>query len=324
MVSFATKIHLSLTSEKLTGRVVSTTGTWNRVYATDYREYECSVKGRFKVESGLNATHPVTVGDHVIFEPEGRASRGVIDEIYDRKNYMIRKSPRKPGHVHIVAANVDQAAVVATVAYPRVKQGFIDRFLVTAQAYDIQPLIILNKDDCYSDKQKANRDAWAELYRGLGYQVCITSAESGLGLEALREQLYGTTTLMNGHSGVGKSTLLNALYPHLNLREGGVSKTTQKGQHTTTFSRMYPVDGEQTYIIDTPGIKEFGLVGFEAYEISHFFPEMAPYLNACKFNNCTHVHEPGCAVKKALEAGKIDQNRYDSYIRIVQSLEKVS
>lgn len=311
-----------MTDKQLTGRVVSTTGTWNRVYASDNLAYECSVRGRFKVEAGLNATHPVTVGDVVTLSPENKANRGVIEAIHERKNYLVRESPRKPGLVHIIAANIDQAAVVATVDYPRVKAGFIDRFLVTAEAYDIKPLIIINKDDCYGPKLQAKRDEWMSLYQNLGYEVLLTSAETGHGLSDLKAKLHGCITLINGHSGVGKSTLLNALYPDLNLRIEGVSKATHKGKHTTTFSRMYPVEGEQTYIIDTPGIKEFGLVGFELYEISHFFPEMVAYLDDCKFNNCLHYQEPDCAVKKALEEGYIDENRYNSYLRIIESLSK--
>ncbi len=306
----------------LTGRVVSTTGTWNRVAIHEGAEYECSVRGRFKVESGLNATHPVTVGDLVDFTPESQSARGVIEAIQPRQNYLVRESPRKPGKVHIIAANIDQAAVVATVDYPRVKQGFIDRFLVTAEAYDIQPLLILNKDDCYGPKLQAKRDYWEALYQGLGYPVLLTSAKNGKGLDDLKKRLEGQTTLVNGHSGVGKSSLLNALYPDLSLKTAEVSKATHKGKHSTTFSRLYTVDDEQTAIIDTPGIKEFGLVGFEPYEISHFFPEMRPYIPNCKFNNCLHNQEPGCGVKQALADGVIDQQRYESYIRIIESLSE--
>jgi ribosome biogenesis GTPase len=309
-----------LNKAKLSGRVVSTTGTWNRVATRDKKEYECSVRGRFKVSSGLNATHPVAVGDKVYFTPEEKGKRGVIEEIEERKNYLIRASPRKPGKVHIIAANIDQAAVVATVDYPRVKQGFIDRFLVTAEAYDIQPLIVLNKNDCYGPKLQAKRDHWLALYRKLGYPVVLTSAENQKGLDELQSYLHNRTTLVNGHSGVGKSTLLNTIYPDLNLKTADISKTTHKGKHTTTFSRMHAVDNDRTFIIDTPGIKEFGLVGFEAYEIGHFFPEMREYLTDCKFNNCLHAQEPGCAVKQAVEEGEIDQTRYESYLRIIERL----
>ncbi len=313
-----------MTQQERKGKVISTTGTWNWVQTADGKVFECSVRGRFKVASGLNATHPVAVGDMVVFTPEHKGQRGVITDIAERDNYLIRESPRKPGKVHVIAANLDQAAVVVTVDYPRVKQGFIDRFLVTAEAYDIQPMLIINKTDCYGPKLQAKCDQWLALYQGLGYPVFLTSAETGNGFKDLKAYLTEKTTLLNGHSGVGKSTLLNALYPELNLKTADISKTTHKGKHTTTFSRLYPVEEGQTHLIDTPGIKEFGLVGFEAYEISHCFPEMREYLPNCKFNNCLHDAEPGCAVKAALSKGFINAERYNSYLRIIASLRNDS
>ena len=306
--------------ESIRGRVVVTTGTWNTVYGEDGKFYECSVRGKFKVQEGLNATNPIAVGDVVQFEMKSTGDRGVIFDIEDRKNYLVRQSPKKPSKVHVIATNLDQALVVFTLDYPRVKQGFIDRFLVTAEAYDIKPLIIINKNDLYDEKLSQKRDHLVSLYRSLGYAVFCVSAETGYQLPGLKQQLEGQVSLITGPSGVGKSSLMNALYEDLHIKTATVSKATHKGKHITTFPRMYPLPNN-TFVIDTPGIKEFGLVGFELYEISHFFPEMEAYLDDCKFNNCLHINEPGCAVKAAVEEEGINQERYESYKRIVESLD---
>ena len=302
----------------LSGRVIRTTGQWNTVLGEDEQYYECKVRGKFRVQEQLNATNPIAVGDMVDFEVESKDQRGTIHAIAERRNYLIRESPRKPSHVHILAANLDHAVVVITIDYPVVKQGFVDRFLVTAEAYDIKPLIVINKNELYTGKKAEKRDSLTQLYQDLGYDTFLVSADKKQGLEQLKEALQGSTSLINGPSGVGKSTLLNAMYG-LKIKTASISKATHKGKHITTFPRMYPLP-RNTFIIDSPGIKEFGLVGFEPYEISHFFPEMLPYLENCKFNNCLHLNEPGCAVKAGLEDGLINRDRYESYQRIVESL----
>lgn len=303
------------------GRIIKTTGSWHTIVAENGQYYDCKVRGKFRVKSGLKVTNPVAVGDWVKFQPEAEEGKGVIEELEDRSNYLIRQSPKKPTKVHVVAANIDNLVIVVTIAYPRIKQGFIDRLLVTAQAYDVHPVIVINKNDTYSDKEVKKRDEISHLYNSLGYELHQVSAFTGEGINQLKIQLQGSTNLLTGHSGVGKSALLNTMFSGMRLPTKSVSHVTGKGKHTTTFSQMLSLN-ENTYVIDTPGIKEFGLVGFDYYEISHFFPDMLAYLDDCKFNNCLHIQEPGCAVKKAVEDGQIDQHRYETYCRIIESLEE--
>lgn len=300
------------------GRVLSTTGTWNSVLGEDEHYYQCSIRGKFKIQESLNASNPIAVGDLVRFELTDKGNKGVIVGIDERRNYLIRQSPKQSSQVHVIAANIDQAICVVTLNYPRVKQGFLDRFLVTAHAYDIEPLIVVNKNDLYTGKLREKRDELAQVYRDIGYTVTFVSAQTGGDLSVLKNQMAGKTNLITGLSGVGKSSLLNAIYG-LQVKTDTVSNATGKGKHITSFSKMYPLPNN-TYVIDTPGIKEFGLIGFELYEISHFFPEMEPYLDNCQFNNCLHISEPGCAVKTALDEGAITKQRYNSYQRIIESL----
>ncbi len=309
-----------MTAKTKSGLVISTTGTWNLVYGMDSIYYECGVRGKFRINEGLNATNPVAVGDKVYFELKPNGQRGVIYAIEERDNFLIRQSPKKPSKVHVLAANIDLAIMVFTIDFPRVKPGFLDRFLVTADAYDITPAIVINKNDAYSGKLKEKRDALIALYKNLGYEVYLISAADKKGLSALRDRMEAKKTLVTGPSGVGKSTLLNALYG-LRIKTAPISKATSKGKHITTFPRMYPLP-KNTFVIDTPGIKEFGLVGFELYEISHFFPEMVNYLDDCKFSNCLHLNEPECAVKKALANGEIQEERYERYKRLLESLSE--
>ena len=297
------------------GVVVKSTGSWYLVRELDGGKlYDCRIKGKFRV-AGIKSTNPLAVGDFVSFEPEEKdEGQGIIDGIEERKNYVIRKSVNLSKRVHIIAANMDQALLVTTLAQPTTSTGFMDRFLSTAEAYNIPTIIVFNKCDLYdSEEIRSDLDYRKEVYSAIGYHCLETSATKGEGLAELGSLLKGKTTLLSGHSGVGKSTLINAIEPCLNLRTGAVSSSHNKGQHTTTFAEMHPLQmgGD---IIDTPGIKGFGLVNMEDTDLSHFFPEIFSISKECKFHNCKHINEPQCAVKIALDEHKIAPTRYESYL----------
>ena len=297
------------------GVVVKSTGSWYLVRELDRGKlYDCRIKGKFRV-AGIKSTNPLAVGDFVSFEPEEKdEGQGIIDGIEDRKNYIIRKSVNLSKRVHIIAANMDQALLVTTLAQPVTSTGFMDRFLSTAEAYNIPTIIVFNKCDLYdSEEIRSELDYRKSVYSAIGYQCLETSATEGEGLAELASLLKVKTTLLSGHSGVGKSTLINAIEPSLNLRTGAVSSSHNKGQHTTTFAEMHPLKmgGD---IIDTPGIKGFGLVNMEDTDLSHFFPEIFTISKECKFHNCKHINEPQCAVKIALDEHKIAPTRYESYL----------
>ena len=297
------------------GVVVKSTGSWYLVRELDRGKlYDCRIKGKFRV-AGIKSTNPLAVGDFVSFEPEEKdEGQGIIDGIEDRKNYIIRKSVNLSKRVHIIAANMDQALLVTTLAQPATSTGFIDRFLSTAEAYNIPTIIVFNKSDLYdSEEIRSELDYRKAVYSAIGYHCLETSATKGEGLAELASLLKGKTTLLSGHSGVGKSTLINAIESSLNLRTGAVSSSHNKGQHTTTFAEMHPLKmgGD---IIDTPGIKGFGLVNMEDTDLSHFFPEIFTISKECKFHNCKHINEPQCAVKIALDEHKIAPTRYESYL----------
>ncbi len=297
------------------GVVVKSTGSWYLVRELDRGKlYDCRIKGKFRV-AGIKSTNPLAVGDFVSFEPEEKdEGQGIIDGIEDRKNYIIRKSVNLSKRVHIIAANMDQALLVTTLAQPATSTGFTDRFLSTAEAYNIPTIIVFNKCDLYdSEEIKSELDYRKAVYSAIGYHCLETSATEGEGLAELASLLKGKTTLLSGHSGVGKSTLINAIESSLNLRTGAVSSSHNKGQHTTTFAEMHPLKmgGD---IIDTPGIKGFGLVNMEDTDLSHFFPEIFTISKECKFHNCKHINEPQCAVKIALDEHKIAPTRYESYL----------
>ena len=250
---------------------------------------------------------------------------GTIAEVHDRRNYIVRRATKLSKQTHVIAANIDRLCIVATLAFPRTSTGFIDRLLVTAEAYHIPACIIFNKIDLYDDGLKELHNELKEIYGRAGYTVYGVSALHGTGLDSVRSMMGGQTTLFCGHSGVGKSALLNALVPGLELRVGEVSDWSLKGKHTTTFAEMFSVDKNvpsPTYLIDTPGIKEFGMVDFKPAELSHFFPEMRAGLQGCRFANCTHRHEPHCAVKKAVEEGSISEERYNNYLGIFDQVEQ--
>jgi ribosome biogenesis GTPase len=304
----------------MTGRVYKSTGSWYLVKEASGAFLQARIKGRFKIDD-ITSTNPIAVGDLVDLEmgEEGEKTY-TITHIHDRKNYVNRRSPAHKHQHHIIASNLDQSLLVATLREPRTSQGFVDRFLVACEAYHVPAIIVLNKSDIYKKKDLEVCAEWRQVYEAVGYTILLASSETGEGLDALKELLKGKITLMSGHSGVGKSTLINALMPELALRTSEVSGWSGKGMHTTTFAEMFdlPFGGQ---IIDTPGMREFGIVDISRQELSHYFPEMRALLSQCQFNNCLHVNEPGCAVKEAAAEGVIPLERYHSYGAILESIE---
>ncbi len=303
----------------MTGLVLRSTGSWYEVLDEESQEiWKCRLKGRFK-HLDLKTTNPIAVGDKVEMEAEpGAEDRATITEIHTRDNFIARRSVHKTGHTHILAANLDQAVLVATLTFPKTSLGFIDRFLVTTESFRIPTLIVFNKQDLLGVEWKEVQEELTHMYVSIGYPCILTDALSGEGLEELYDRLKGKKSLLSGHSGVGKSTLMNKLYPGLDLKTQEVSTYANKGVHTTTFAEMHCC-GEDTYIIDSPGIKELGLAGIGPEEISHYFPEMRDLLNTCRFHNCLHVEEPGCSVKEAVSDGEISITRYESYLSMLSN-----
>jgi len=299
------------------GVVVKSTGSWYQVKTQEGHLIQCRIKGKFRLE-GIKHTNPIAVGDFVEYEIENNNEQNtaVIHKIYDRKNYIIRKSSNLSKQTHIIASNIDQALLVAALVQPQTSLGFIDRFIMTAEAYHIPTIIVFNKSDLYEGALKDILNETMSIYQNIGYTCFETSVVSGQNTDKLKSILKDKTTLVAGHSGVGKSSLLNHISPGLNLKTGDISNFSQKGTHTTTFAEMFELSFRGS-IIDTPGIKEFGIVDFNESEISHYFKEMRPYITQCRFNNCKHLNEPGCAVKEAVENGKIAQERFDSYMNIL-------
>ena len=301
------------------GLVTKTTGKWYKVLANDKTLYDCRLRGNFRMH-GLKTTNPIAVGDYVHFEIQQTDGTGLITAVDDRRNCIIRRATKLSKQTHIIAANLDQACLVVTLGFPRTSTGFIDRFLVTAEAYHISTILVFNKIDLYDDELWDYQKDFASVYQNAGYKCLEVSATQKQNIDQLKELISGKTTLFSGHSGVGKSALLNAISPNLGLKVSDVSMFSLKGKHTTTFAELFPF-GEDGYIIDTPGIKEFGMVDFSKEEVSHFFPEMREVLHNCKFSNCTHEHEPGCAVKNAVENGLIAESRYQNYLNIIHGEE---
>lgn len=300
----------------MNGLVIKNTGSWYVVCTDDGTEYNCKIKGNFRLK-GIRTTNPVAVGDRVEISPtpDGTA---FITAIEPRRNYIIRKASNLSKEAHIIAANIDQSFLVVSLAHPATSTTFIDRFLATAEAYRVPAIIVINKIDLLTDETDQELlDAVTYLYRSIGYQVLHTSAKTGQGIEELRSLLNGKVSLMSGNSGVGKSSLINALLPGLDLRTATVSTSHDTGMHTTTFSQMFPLPGGG-YIIDTPGVKGFGTIDFDTNEVAHFFPEIFKTGAECRYGNCTHTHEPGCAVLAALDDNRIAQSRYASYLSILQ------
>lgn len=298
------------------GKVIRSTGSWYVVKTEDGRQVDCRVKGKFRQDS-IKSTNPVAVGDKVTIEDEEGHDTAIISAIHERDNFMSRQSPRHKHARHIIAANIDQAFLIVTVARPRTSTGFIDRFLVTAEAYHIPTHLIFNKQDALKDKQRKKQAQMVSIYEAIDYPTHLVAAITGKNIDGVKQSMKDKTTLLAGHSGVGKSTLINAIIPDLNLKTDQISKTTEKGKHITTYAEMHelPFGG---YIIDTPGIKEFGVLDLAPEEVSHYFVEMRELLTQCKFNNCLHVSEPGCAVREALEQGRINTERYKNYLTILE------
>lgn len=297
------------------GLVIKNTGSWYVVHTDNGEDLNCKIKGNFRLK-GIRTTNPVAVGDRVTISvnPDGNA---FITAIQPRKNYIIRRASNLSKESHIIAANLDCAFLVVTLAHPVTSTTFIDRFLATAEAYRVPAVLLINKVDLLTDDDdKEYCEAVASLYRTIGYDVLEISALTGEGMTELRERLKDKISLFSGNSGVGKSTIINALLPDLELRTGSISDMHDTGMHTTTFSEMFPLP-EGGWIIDTPGIKGFGTIDFDKHEIAHFFPEIFKISAECKYGDCTHTHEPGCAVLKALDQHYISQSRYASYLSIL-------
>ena len=303
----------------MTGLVIRNTGSWYDVRTDDGQLFACKVKGNFRLR-GIRSTNPVAVGDRVEFTPPSTGGTGggsFITEILDRRNYIIRRASNLSKQSHIIAANVDLACLVVTIAHPETSTTFIDRFLASAEAYRVPVALIFNKIDLYTADERRYLDAVVVLYRTLGYPCFPVSAETGEGIEAVRQFLLGKTTLFSGNSGVGKSTLLNLLIPEAGAKTAALSEAHDQGLHTTTFSEMFDLEGGG-YIIDTPGIRGFGTFDFEREEVSHYFREIFQISSGCRFGNCTHTHEPGCAVLKALDNHEIAESRYRSYLSMLE------
>ncbi|HEX6983515.1 MAG TPA: ribosome small subunit-dependent GTPase A [Balneolaceae bacterium] len=304
------------------GRVIQSTGSWYEVaYDKDgqAKVINCRLPGRFRLED-QTLTNPIAVGDYVAFTINDDET-GNIEEIEERQNYLIRQSTHQQQGSQILAANIDQAFSVQAIRKPALKQGFIDRFLVTCEAYQIPAAIIINKMDLAKDKDLKYVNDLTRLYNTLGYPVLTTSIKDPESVKALKKELKDKTSVFVGHSGVGKTSLLNHVDPSIERKVGNVSTHNEKGVHTTTFAKLLPLK-TGGYLVDTPGIREFGLVNIEPWELSLFFPEMLDPRKNCKFNNCTHSHEPGCGVVEAFQEGEIDARRYDSYLNILDSLEQ--
>jgi ribosome biogenesis GTPase len=296
------------------GMVVKSTGSWYWVRTEDGEYHECRMRGKFKIQD-LKSTNPISVGDQVILSKEGNDY--IIIDILDRKNYIIRKSVNLSKQVHIIASNIDQAFLIVTLASPATSVGFIDRFLVTAEAYQIPTTLVFNKVDLYDEFDRDYHDEIVEMYTEAGYECLEVSAINKMNIDVLIDKMKEQITLLSGHSGVGKSTLVNTIDPDLDLLTQEVSDAHQKGMHTTTFAEMFELDFGG-FIIDTPGIKGFGLVEMEETELADYFPEMRALKGLCKFHNCKHVNEPKCAVKDAVESEIIHPVRYDSYLAILE------
>jgi len=301
-----------------TGVVYKSTGSWYTVKTESGIQYECRIKGKFRMQ-GIKSTNPIAVGDQVDFKLEttNDLETGVIHHIHERNNYIIRKSVNLSKQTHIIAANIDIAFLMITLNNPPTFTTFIDRFLVTAEAYGIKAVLLFNKIDTYAEEALDEIRYLAALYRKIGYQCIGISAKTGKNIEKVKAEMRGKVTMFSGHSGVGKSTLVNTIAPGLSLKTAGISEQHKQGQHTTTFAEMYDLSFEGQ-IIDTPGIKGFGVVDMKKEELGDYFPEFFALKSHCKFNNCLHVNEPNCAVKEALERGEVAWSRYKSYLQILE------
>jgi ribosome biogenesis GTPase len=308
------------------GIVIKSTGSWYTVKTDDGNSIECRIKGNFRLK-GIRSTNPIAVGDNVEITEQKEDNNsegaviGLITNIIERKNYIIRKSPNLSKESHIIAANIDQAFLIVTIKHPVTTTTFIDRFLVSAEAYRIPCRIIFNKIDLYNEAQTSLMNFLIDVYEKVGYLCLKISAKKDIGMEELKMMMQNKTNVFSGHSGVGKSTIINSIQPGTMLKTGIISDSHHSGKHTTTYSEMIDLHFGG-FIIDTPGIKGFGLLEMEKEEISHYFPEMFELLNNCQYYNCTHTHEPECAVKKAVTDGQIAESRYDTYLGLLNTEDK--
>ena len=310
----------------MTGIVYKSTGSWYTVKTKEGALYNCRMKGRFRI-SGIKSTNPIAVGDVVDFEPEKNTdstqeeATGVIHNIHERNNYIIRKSVNLSKRTHIIASNIDRVFLVITLNNPPTFTSFIDRFLVTAEAYGIEAILLFNKGDVYNEEELMEVNYLGHLYHSIGYTCIGISAKTGKNIDQVKDLMEGKTSMFSGHSGVGKSTLINAIEPTLDIKTKEISLQHKQGQHTTTFAEMYDLDFGAR-IIDTPGIKGFGIVDMEKEEIGDYFPEFFALKQDCKFNNCLHIDEPGCAIKEALDNDELAYSRYKSYVQIIEGDEE--
>ena len=302
--------------QRIEGVVISSTGSWYRV-ATANGELDCRIRGRLRLK-GIRSTNPVVVGDRVMVEPDDESS--AIVEILPRRNYIIRRASNLSKESHIIGANIDRALLIVTLHSPSTPVEFVDRFLVTCEAYNVPVTIVLGKADTLTGEHEAEAEEFMAIYQDAGYDLIRLSSTTGEGIDQIRELLKGHTTLIAGNSGVGKSTLVSTIDPELDIRTGEISESHHKGKHTTTFSTMYRI--EEGYIIDTPGIKGFGLIDIDSKELCRYFPEMMRLAPDCRFYNCTHTHEPGCAVQEGVKQGIVAWSRYESYLKILDEDDK--
>ncbi|TAD84429.1 MAG: ribosome small subunit-dependent GTPase A [Bacteroidetes bacterium] len=301
--------------------VYKSTGSWYNVVDEAGKPWKARIKGIFRTED-LSSTNPIAVGDWVTLEADAEEDGiAAITAIDDRRNYITRQSPHNKNLHHIIAANLDQSLLICTLKDPRTSQGFIDRFLVASEAYHVPAVLVFNKQDTWRAKEQDHFELWRHMYGAAGYSVVAISVQTGYGIAEARELLRQKTTLLSGHSGVGKSSFLNAMFPKMDLRTGAVSAWSGKGMHTTTFAEMFDLDFGGR-VIDTPGVREFGVVDVPPSELAQYFPEMRQLMTGCQFNNCLHLNEPNCAVKAAIADGQMHQQRYQSYQNILDTIPK--
>ncbi|MBA3828941.1 MAG: ribosome small subunit-dependent GTPase A [Taibaiella sp.] len=308
--------------KRTTGRIYRSTGSWYQVLGEDGNWWNARIKGKLKIDTDISSSNPVAVGDNVVFEIEDKETAiATIKTVKPRNNYIVRVSPHNRNQKHIIAANLDLAVIIVTIAEPRTSNGFIDRFLLTAEAYHIPAAIVINKTDLLDDSHQEQLKHWQDMYGKAGYPVFPIVALQPDTIKIFKETLSNRITLISGHSGVGKSTLINQLLPDLELRTSEVSEWSGKGMHTTTFAEMFDMPTGNGAIIDTPGVKEFGLIDISKEELAHYFPEIRSVMSGCRFNNCLHINEPDCAVKTAVIAGDIASDRYISYVNILETID---